>query len=140
MVFTQERVGLRAAIASSLVAMGYAFQANHPSFARVGSALMVAVDPSTITKKEYQDICGVSFDDRSLVERLKSTNFLYPKHVEVIEDIAPIAGQMVDDIVSKGSNYDIKRTSCLHVCDTGCKHVTLFYGILPQLTHVSPLV
>jgi hypothetical protein len=100
MVLTQESVGLRAAVASCMVALGFAFQANHPSFARSGSALMVAVDPSTITKKEYQDICGVSFDQRSLEERLKSTNFLYPKHVEVIEDIAPIAGTMVDEIVS----------------------------------------
>lgn len=61
---------------------------------------MVAVDPSTVTKKEYEDICGVSFDDEALKQRLQSTNYLYPKHVEVIEDIAPIAGQMVDDIVS----------------------------------------
>jgi len=30
---------------------------------------------------------------------LKSTKFLYPKHVEVIEDISPIAGAMVDEIV-----------------------------------------
>ena len=101
MVSNQESVRLRAAVASCLVALGYAFQASHPKFARTGSVLRVAVDPSTITKKEYQDICGVSFDQRSLEERLKSTNFLYPKHVEVIEDIAPIAGTMVDEIVSK---------------------------------------
>jgi hypothetical protein len=101
MISTQESFGLRAAIASCLVAAGYAFQANHPSFARVGSALSVAVDPTTVTKKEYQDICGVSFDEGSLEQRLKSTNFLYPKHVEVIEDIAPIAGTMVDEIVSR---------------------------------------
>jgi len=60
---------------------------------------MVAVDPSTVTKKEYEDICGVSFDEGSLQERLKATNFLYPKHVEVIEDIGPIAGEMVDKIL-----------------------------------------
>jgi len=99
MVSNQESVRLQAAVASCLLALGYAFQARHPSFARTRSALMVAVDPSTITKKEYQDICGVSFDQRSLEERLKSTNFLYPKHVEVIEDIAPIAGTMVDEIL-----------------------------------------
>ena len=63
------------------------------------TALKVAVDPTTVTKKEYEDICGVSFDDESLRSRLKATNYLYPKHVEVIEDIAPIAGEMVDSVV-----------------------------------------
>jgi hypothetical protein len=60
----------------------------------------VAVDPTVVTKKEFQDVCGAEFDTDSLQERLKATNFLYPKHVEVIEDIAPIAGAMVDEIVS----------------------------------------
>jgi hypothetical protein len=60
---------------------------------------MVAVDPTTVTKKEYEDICGISFDGDTLQQRLKSTKYLWPKHVEVIEDIAPIAGQMVDDVV-----------------------------------------
>lgn len=64
------------------------------------TSLQVAVDPSTVTKKDYEDICGVSFDDESLEQRLQRTSFLYPKHVEVIEDIAPIADKMVDDIVS----------------------------------------
>lgn len=65
-----------------------------------GTALRSTVDPSVVTKKEYQDICGVNFDDESLEERLTRTKFLYPKHVEVIEDLAPIAGAMVDDVVS----------------------------------------
>jgi hypothetical protein len=77
-----------------------AFQPAPLSLSRPESALKVAVDPSTITKKEYEDICGVSFDEQTLEQRLKRTSFLYPKHVEVIEDIAPIAGAMVDDIVS----------------------------------------
>ena len=64
------------------------------------TALHVAVDPTVVTKKEYEDICGVSFDDQLLEQRLQRTNFLYPKHVEVVEDIAPIAGRMVDEIVS----------------------------------------
>ena len=64
------------------------------------TALYVAVDPTVVTKKEYEDICGVSFDDQLLEQRLTRTNFLYPKHVEVVEDIAPIAGRMVDEIVS----------------------------------------
>lgn len=61
---------------------------------------MVALDPSTVTKNDYQDICGVSFDQGSLEDRLQRTSFLYPGHVAVIEDIAPIASKMVDEIVS----------------------------------------
>lgn len=64
------------------------------------SALKATVDPSTVTKKEYEDICGVSFDDESLEKRLERTSFLYPKHVEVVEDLAPMVDEMVDNIVS----------------------------------------
>jgi hypothetical protein len=92
---------LRAVIASSLVASLHAFQ-SRPAFNRVGSTLkMVAVDPNTVTNKEYEDICGVQFDGRSLSDRLRSTKYLYPKHVEVVEDISPVAGRMVDEIVSR---------------------------------------
>lgn len=80
-----------------------AFQSSSMKFnqkTRSSSSLMVTVDPTTVTKKEYEDICGVSFDSESLEKRLGRTSFLYPKHVEVIEDIAPIAGAMVDEIVS----------------------------------------
>lgn len=87
---------LLASAASSAVA----FQPARPFFATKTSLNMVAVDPATVTKKDYEDICGVSFDDDVMHERLRSTKFLYPKHVEVIEDIAPIAGEMVDSIVS----------------------------------------
>jgi hypothetical protein len=61
---------------------------------------MVAVDPSTISKKDYEDICGVSFGNEDMSKRLQRTNFLYPRHVEVIEDIAPVAAAMVDEVVS----------------------------------------
>jgi hypothetical protein len=61
---------------------------------------MVAVDPSVVTKKEMDDIVGVDFDRDSMHKRLQTNVYLYPKHVEVIEDIAPIAGRMVDEIVS----------------------------------------
>jgi len=64
-----------------------------------GTALNVAVDPETVTKKEFQDICGVDFDSETLEKRLSRTSYLYPKHVEVIEDLAPIADAMVDDIL-----------------------------------------
>ena len=105
MMSNHESFGLRAAVATFLVATVYAFQTN-PTFSRVGSALKVAVDPSTITNKEYEDICGVSFSEKNLQERLKSTKYLYPKHVEVIEDIGPLAGRMVDEIVSAPCDED----------------------------------
>lgn len=64
------------------------------------TSIYSTVDPSVVTKKEYQDICGVDFDDRTLSDRLKKTSYLYPKHVEVIEDFEPLVNKMVDDIVS----------------------------------------
>ena len=64
------------------------------------TSIYSTVDPSVVTKKEYQDICGVDFDDRALSDRLKKTSYLYPKHVEVIEDFEPLVNKMVDDIVS----------------------------------------
>ena len=92
-----------AVLALSMASVGQAFQANRAGGKVSTTALHVATDPSVVTKKEYQDICGVNFDKRSLQERLQATNFLYPKHVEVIEDIAPIASAMVDEIVSGSS-------------------------------------
>lgn len=88
----------------TLVAAGssvMAFQPGRPAMQTPTrtSLNMVAVDPGTVTKKDYEDICGVSFDEGAMMERLQSTKFLYPKHVEVIEDIAPIAGEMVDELV-----------------------------------------
>ncbi|KAL3945855.1 MAG: hypothetical protein SGBAC_000006 [Bacillariaceae sp.] len=88
------------AFVASIVATSNAFQqSNSISRGATTGLSMVAVDPSTVTKQEYQDICGVSFDENGLMQRLKATNFLHPKHVEVIEDIAPIAGAMVDEIL-----------------------------------------
>jgi hypothetical protein len=81
-----------------VVSSATAFQSSKRMVTRT-AALNVAVDPTTISKKDYEDICGVSFDN--IHERLKSTKFLYPKHVEVIEDIAPIASEMVDELVSR---------------------------------------
>eukprot|EP00985_Skeletonema_marinoi_P014137 scaffold7112_cov119-Skeletonema_marinoi.AAC.1 len=63
------------------------------------TSIYSTVDPSVVTKKEYQDICGVDFDDRSMQDRLRKTSYLYPKHVEVIEDFEPVVNQMVDDIL-----------------------------------------
>lgn len=94
---------------ASAVGVAMAF---HPSasVSRPGSALKVAVDANTVTKKEYEDICGVSFDEKLLEQRLERTSYLYPKHVEVVDDIAPIAGAMVDEIVSSQAR---KALCCL---------------------------
>jgi len=66
---------------------------------RAMSSLNVAVDPTTVTKKEYQDICGLEFTETDMAARLQRTSYLYPKHVEVIEDIAPVADEMVQEIL-----------------------------------------
>jgi acyl-[acyl-carrier-protein] desaturase len=87
------------ALGLTLASAAMAFAPSTLTSSTRGSALKVAVDPTTVTKKEYEDICGVSFDTETLEQRLKRTSFLYPKHVEVIEDIAPIADEMVDNIL-----------------------------------------
>jgi hypothetical protein len=92
---------IRFCTVATAVSSALAFQTSPGSFSRGKTSLQVAVDPTTITKKEYEDICGVSFNSETLEQRLRRTSFLYPKHVEVIEDIAPIAGRMVDEVVSQ---------------------------------------
>jgi len=109
--------------ASSPLASAFVPQAISRS-GSTSTPLRATVDPSVVTKKEYQDICGVDFDDQSLEERLSRTKFLYPKHVEVIEDLAPIAGAMVDDVVSSG---------VMHVgwTDTACPScIDYYFGLL----------
>jgi len=98
---TKKRVAFAALVASA-ASSATAFQPKPiTGLAKSKTSLNMvgAVDPSTVTKKDYEDICGVSFDEASMMDRLRSTNFLYPKHVEVIEDIAPLAGEMVDTYV-----------------------------------------
>lgn len=41
----------------------------------------------------------MDFDDDALVDRLSKTAYLYPKHVEVIDDFAPMVDRMVDEIL-----------------------------------------
>jgi hypothetical protein len=99
------------AAALSMVATAMAF-APPKAFVRSSSALNVAVDPTTVTKKEYEDICGVMFGEDEMMQRLQKTSYLYPRHVEVIEDLAPIASDMVDDIVSNNCVSTDRVTSC----------------------------
>lgn len=80
----------------------FAFQAQ-PSFNRAAgvttTTLKVTTDPSLVTKKEMDDIVGADFDKDSTAKRFNADKFLYPKHVEVITDIAPIADEMVNEIL-----------------------------------------
>jgi acyl-[acyl-carrier-protein] desaturase len=91
-----------AAVLSSVSSVASAFTTPSSATAttRAGKTqLYSTVDPTVVTKKEYQDICGVDFDDNALTDRLKKTAYLYPKHVEVIEDFEPLVNKMVDDIL-----------------------------------------
>lgn len=78
--------------------------------------LQVTVDPSVVNKNEYNEICGGDvFDPNEFRTRLEqSQQFVYPKHVEVIEDIAPIANTMVDKIVSYIHHIDGEETCTTH--------------------------
>jgi len=82
-------------LACAPMASAFAPSAKAP----VVTARGAVVDSSVVTNKEYEDISGVNFDDQSLEERLVRTSFLYPKHVEVIEDFAPMVDTMVDEIL-----------------------------------------
>ncbi len=66
---------------------------------RSTTSIKSAVDPNVVTKKEFDDIAGKSFE-QTMEERLKKTSYLYPKHVEVLEDFSPMVDDMVDNIVS----------------------------------------
>ncbi|KAL7560040.1 hypothetical protein ACA910_000079 [Epithemia clementina (nom. ined.)] len=61
--------------------------------------LQAVLDPSVATRKEYQDVCGIGFDDRTLEERLQATEFLHPQHVAVIRELEPVAQEMVDHVL-----------------------------------------
>lgn len=101
------------AVVLSMVGSVMAFAPVSPYSSRVASAsaLKVVTDPNTVSKKQYEDICGVSFGEDEMVSRLQQTNYLYPKHVEVIEDLAPIADEMTNKIVSTVSIYE-----SMHAC------------------------
>lgn len=98
------RAAALAAVLSSASSVATAFTSpsvtSSAAKKTTATSIYSTVDPSVVTKKEYQDICGVDFDDRTLSDRLKKTAYLYPKHVEVIEDFEPLVNKMVDEIVS----------------------------------------
>jgi len=90
-----------AAVLAATAGTAAAFQVNSfiPRQRLSTSLKMATVDPDVVTKKEYQDVCGVQFDGQALDQRLQRTSYLYPKHVEVIEDFSPIVDEMVDNIL-----------------------------------------
>lgn len=65
---------------------------------RSTTSIKSVVDPNVVTKKEFDDISGADFD-QTLEQKLKKSNFLYPKHVEVLEDFSPMVDEMVDNIL-----------------------------------------
>jgi len=97
------RAAALAAVLSSASSVATAFTSpsvtSSAAKKTTATSIYSTVDPSVVTKKEYQDICGVDFDDRTLSDRLKKTAYLYPKHVEVIEDFEPLVNKMVDEIL-----------------------------------------
>lgn len=96
---------------------------------RTSSRLHSTVDPTVITKKEYQDICGVDFDDATLGDRLRKTAYLYPKHVEVIDDFAPMVDKMVDEIVSIVLPCCFYCNNMCHVVyDYICRYICRLFG------------
>lgn len=98
-MITSPKTALAAIVTTSIgTSSAFTPQSFLQSRAAVGP-LHATVDPSTVTKKEYQDICGVDFDDDTLGDRLARTAYLYPKHVEVIDDFTPMVDRMVDEIL-----------------------------------------
>ena len=110
-----KRAAFLASIAASSVGSGVAFAPQSLSRSSSSSsssssltALSATVDPTVVTKKEYQDICGVDFNDSTLADRLARNPYLYPKHFEVINDFAPMVNRMVDEIVSAATLLSVE--------------------------------
>lgn len=97
------RIGLITASAAGIVTAfhqaTFISNSNQQNICRAKSNLKVATDPTLITTKEFQDICGADYSAEELDRRLQRTAYLYPKHVEVIEDLEPIVDEMVDEIL-----------------------------------------
>ena len=90
---------------TSSIAAAFAPLTTTTLLKRSSTSLEVAVDPSVVTTKEYQDICGVDFDTHNLGKRLERTKYLYPKHVEVISDFDDVVTESVDEIVRRNRNH-----------------------------------
>ena len=110
-----KRAAFLASIAASSVGSGVAFapqslRGRRSSSSSSLTALSATVDPTVVTKKDYQDICGVDFNDSTLADRLARNPYLYPKHFEVINDFTPMVNKMVDEIVSAATLLSVEIT------------------------------
>jgi len=102
-VFVNKRALLALAQTLGVAVAFHAKSISRPSF--TATSLMATIDRASVTEKEFTDICGTDFDVNDLEKRLERTNFLYPKHVEVIEEIAPLADKAVDDILLETGDH-----------------------------------
>lgn len=102
MTVSFRRVALLAWLASATCTS--AFQAVPSLTARRGAvktSLMATIDRnSMVTNKEVADIKGDVFTPEEMEKRLENRSYLYPKHVEVVEDFSPVVDEMVNKIVS----------------------------------------
>jgi len=98
MIFTK-KVFLRILLTSSLSLVISFTPKSLLCYHRVATSLQVAVDPEVITPKEYDNICGIGFESYSLAERLERANYLYPKHVEVVNDFDDVVDGMVHNVL-----------------------------------------
>ena len=116
-------------VPKSVVTVGRSSSSSSSKKRKLQQHLSATVDPTVVTKKDYQDVCGTDFDDLNVANRLAKTAFLYPKLVEVIDDFAPL----VDDIVS----YQLfihqtatKTTACISNTTISCMAVMNFSFVI----------
>mmetsp|Transcript_4522 Transcript_4522/g.6521 ORF Transcript_4522/g.6521 Transcript_4522/m.6521 type:complete len:407 (+) Transcript_4522:76-1296(+) len=90
---------LQVTAALGIVASAMAFTPHTSYTNKAGTELKAVTDPTTISKKEYGDICGDVFGEDEMRARYAKQDYIYPKHVEVIKDLEPLAAQMTDEIL-----------------------------------------
>jgi len=99
MIASGKKMALILLLASSLAIASSFTPKSLLSHHRAATSLKVAVDPEVVSKKDYEAICGIGFESYSLQERLEKANYLYPKHVEVINDFDHVVNAMVDNVL-----------------------------------------
>jgi len=99
MIAFSKKTALILLVASSLTIASSFTPKSLLSHHRAATSLKVAVDPEVVSKKDYDSICGIGFESYSLQERLEKANYLYPKHVEVIQDFDDVVNRMIDNVL-----------------------------------------
>jgi len=105
MMASNEKIVLIILLASSLTFATSFAPKSLLSYPQVTTSLKVAVDPEVVSKKDYDAICGIGFESYSLQERLEKANYLYPKHVEVINDFDHVVNRMVDNVLLETGDH-----------------------------------